>query len=87
MAIENQPLSNSAAPVGSQDFVDRRNPDLQRNSPGLERRQFSDGHASLSADAAELGQAIDQYKLEHCRRYISYEEMLSVIHSLGYQKK
>jgi hypothetical protein len=86
MAIENQPLSNSAAP-GSQDFVDRRNPNVQRNSPGMERRQFSDGHASLSADAAELGQAIDQYKLDNCRRYISYEEMLSVIHSLGYQKK
>lgn len=86
MAIENQPLSNSADP-SSQNFIDRRNPNVQRSSPGLERRQFSDGHASLSADAAELGQAIDQYKLEHCRRYISYEEMLSVIHALGYQKK
>ncbi len=87
MAIENQPLPSSASPVDSQDFVDRRNPQVQRSSPGLERRQFSDGHASLSADAAELGQAIDQYKLENCRRYISYEEMLGVIHSLGYQKR
>lgn len=86
MAIENQPMSNSADP-SSQNFVDRRNPNLQRNSPGLERRQFSDSHSSLSADAAELGQAIDRYKLKHCRRYISYEEMLSVIQSLGYQKK
>ncbi len=30
--------------------------------------------------------AIDQYKLEKCRRYISYEEMLQVIKSLGYDK-
>ena len=86
MAIENQPLSNSQIPT-SQEFVDRRNPNVQRNSPGLERRQFSDGRDSLSDDARELGQAIDQYKLENCRRYISYEEMLSVIRSLGYEKK
>ena len=85
MAIENQPLSNSTTP--SQEFVDRRNPDVQRNSPGLERRQFSDGRDGLSDDARELGQAIDQYKLQHCRRYISYEEMLGVIRSLGYEKK
>ena len=86
MAIENQPMSDSTIPA-SQDFVDRRNPNIQRNSPGLERRQFSDGREALSADAKELGQAIDQYKLQNCRRYISYEEMLGVIRSLGYEKK
>jgi hypothetical protein len=40
----------------------------------------------LSADAAELGSAIDQYKLLNRRRYITYEEMLGVIKSLGYSK-
>ena len=30
--------------------------------------------------------AIDQYKLLHRRRFITYEEMLSVFQSLGYEK-
>ena len=83
MAVENQADLPHVVP---NQFVDRRDPGLQRNSPGLERRQFSDGHDQLSPDAAELGRAIDQYKLEKCRRYISYEEMLQVIKSLGYDK-
>ena len=86
MAVENQSNSNLVSSTEINQYADRRNPSVQRNSPGLERRQFSDGHSSLSPDAAELGQAIDQYKLDHCRRYISYEEMLNVIKSLGYQK-
>jgi hypothetical protein len=84
MSVENSPAPSAENPADQ--FVDRRNPDIQRSSPGLERRQFSDGHGNLSPDAAELGSAIDQYKLEKCRRYISYEEMLSIIKSLGYQK-
>jgi hypothetical protein len=86
MSVEHQSFSNSNSPPIGEAFIDRRNPVVQRNSPGLERRQFSDGHANLSPDAAELGMAIDQYKLESCRRYISYEEMLTVIKSLGYAK-
>lgn len=90
MTVENTSLqaSNSLEQESGlpQSFVDRRNPEVQRNSPGLERRQFSDGHGNLSAEAAELGRAIDQYKLEKCRRYITYEEMLSVIKALGYQR-
>ena len=85
MSVENQPVPGT--PNQDPAFVDRRNPTIQRNSPGLERRQFSDGHGSLSEDAAELGRAIDGYKLEKCRRYISYEEMLSIIKELGYEKK
>ncbi len=86
MALENQSFSDAKIQPETNGFVDRRNPNVQRNSPGLERRQFSDGHASLSPDAAELGVAIDQYKLEKCRRYISYEEMLTIVKSLGYSK-
>ena len=85
MSVENQSAPSNTQSTDS--FIERRNPAVQRNSPGLERRQFSDGHGSLSPDAAELGRAIDQYKLEKCRRYISYEEMLSVIKSLGYEKQ
>ncbi len=67
-------------------FSDRRNTEAGRKSPGLERRQFSDSHDSLSTDAAELGRAIDQYKLVNRRRYVSYEELLSIMQSLGYAK-
>lgn len=67
-------------------FEDRRSPSQGGKSPGLERRQFSDSHDSLSADAAELGRAIDQYKLVNRRRYVSYEELLGIVASLGYSK-
>ena len=65
-------------------FIDRRNTD--ERSSGFERRQFGNSHATLSPDARELAEAIDAYKVEHRRRYITFEEMLKVIHSLGYQK-
>ena len=67
-------------------FIDRRDPNAQRQSPGVERRQFTNSHDGLSPDAAELGRAIDQYKLMNRRRFITYEEMLAVIKSLGYEK-
>lgn len=68
------------------DFTDRRNPENQRKNTGLERRQFSNSFSEYSDDATELGQAIDQYKLMHRRRFINFEELLSVIKSLGYSK-
>ncbi len=37
-------------------------------------------------EARELATAIDAYKLAHRRRFITYEEMLSVVKSLGYTK-
>ncbi len=77
------PNDTSIPPV----FVDRRNSENQRKSTGLERRQFSNSFSDLSPEAAELGRAIDQYKLMHRRRFINYEEMLAVIKSLGYEKR
>ncbi len=71
-------------PAGSSAFVDRRNAD--EKSGGFERRQFGNSHSTLSPDARELAEAIDAYKVEHRRRYITFEEMLKVIHTLGYQK-
>jgi hypothetical protein len=69
--------------VGAE-FVDRRqNPGA---AAGLERRQFTNSHAELSPEARELAVAIDGYKLSHRRRFITYEEMLAVVKSLGYQK-
>jgi hypothetical protein len=86
MTTEHQSFGQNT-PLDSADFLDRRSTAKVRSTPGLERRQFSDGHADLSADAAELGRAIDQYKLVNRRRYITYEEMLGVMIDLGYSKQ
>lgn len=67
-------------------FVDRRTGEWPSAQPGRERRQFADAHAGLSPEAGELARAIDAYKLVHRRRFITYEEMLAVIRSLGYHK-
>lgn len=85
MTTQDFPEAQSASnqPFG---FQDRRDPNRQRKNTGLERRQFSDGHANLSPEAAELGKAVDQYKLENHRRFVTYEELLNVVKSLGYSR-
>jgi hypothetical protein len=75
------PVSQPAVP-----FVDRRNPAAVEQMPICERRQFSNSHEELSPEAAELAQAIDHYKLRHRRRFITFEEMLAVVKSLGYHR-
>jgi hypothetical protein len=67
-------------------FVERRNPAAVEQMPICERRQFANSHDDLSPDAGELARAIDQYKLLHRRRFITFEEMLAVIKSLGYRR-
>ncbi|MGE0606176.1 MAG: hypothetical protein AB7O62_03545 [Pirellulales bacterium] len=68
-------------------FIDRRNSESTPAEPTAERRQFANSHEELSPGARELAGAIDGYKLRHRRRFITYEEMLGVIQSLGYQKR
>lgn len=65
-------------------FTDRRI--REKNIAGSERRQFANTYEGLSPRAAELARAIDQYKLHNRRRFITYEEMMSVITDLGYDK-
>lgn len=67
-------------------FVDRRSAESGA-APGRERRQFTNSHDELSPAARELAQAVDRYKLVHRRRFITYEEMLGVVESLGYRKE
>ena len=67
-------------------FVDRRDYGSGNATPERERRQFTNSHDELSPAARELAQAIDSYKVVHRRRFITYEEMLSVVKSLGYSK-
>jgi hypothetical protein len=72
--------------TSAETFVDRRSYDVSDRSPAFERRQFTNSHEGLSPEALDLARAIDGYKLRHRRRFITYEEMLSVIKSLGYQR-
>jgi len=72
--------------TASESFVDRRGHRGVSHSPSRERRQFANTHHDLSPEAGELARAIDEYKLHHRRRFITYEEMLSVVKSLGYHK-
>lgn len=68
-------------------FQDRRqNRDDQRPQGIGERRQFSNSYNSENPDVNELAQAIDQYKLLHRRRFITFEELHSVVTGLGYHK-
>jgi hypothetical protein len=70
----------------SEAFVDRRSTAGQAQPRG-ERRQFGSSHAGLSDDGVELATAIDQYKVRTHRRYLTCDEMLSVLRSLGYRKQ
>ena len=74
------PVGNAAA----KSFVDRRSPGDYTVGP--ERRQFGSSHVGLSEDGRELALAIDEYIFQHHRRYITCDEMLSILSKLGYQK-
>jgi hypothetical protein len=76
-----QGLENTTQP-----FIDRRLSQAATAVPGFERRQFSNSYEDLSPDARQLALAIDEYKLHHRRRFITYQEMLDVIEALGYHK-
>ncbi|WP_165440508.1 hypothetical protein [Rubripirellula amarantea] len=82
--------SGSSFVVGSvatqaESFVDRRSTEVVK--PGSsERRQFGNSHFGLSEDGRELALAIDQYKVKHHRRYLTCDEMIEVIQSLGYSR-
>lgn len=83
-------LSNVTPPLpvespSKPDFTDRRqsNP----NERGMERRQFGNSYRNLSKPARELAEAIDAYKVQHRRRYITTDEMLEVIQALGYRQE
>jgi len=67
-------------------FVDRRSPAHMNEQLPFERRQFANSYEELSPEAAELARAIDGYKVQHRRRFITFEEMLAVIKSLGYSR-
>ena len=65
-------------------FVDRRKDG--GNAPGVERRQFTPSYDSNRPEVNELARAVDEYKLRHRRRFITFEELYDVILSLGYHQ-
>ncbi len=78
---------NSTADSTTESFVDRRSTQAADSDQSRERRQFGSSHAGLSDDGRELALAIDQYKLQRHRRYLTCDEMLHVLASLGYSKQ
>jgi hypothetical protein len=67
-------------------FVDRRRQETSPSPIARERRQFANSYDDLSIEGQDLARAIDQYKLMHRRRFITFDEMLSVLHELGYRR-
>ena len=67
-------------------FVDRRAGTESGRETGHERRQFSASVSATRPEIAELAEAVDQYKLRHRRRFITFEELYDVMTELGYHK-
>jgi hypothetical protein len=70
--------------IGETEFSERRR--ASAGAPGVERRQFSDARQSDRPEIDELAKAVDQYKLIHRRRFITFEELYDVMMSLGYHR-
>lgn len=77
-----QQMNESAVPTP---FQDRRS-SQQSCEGGQERRQFRDGEGSDRPEVAELADAVDSYKVQNHRRFITFEELFDVMQKLGYHK-
>lgn len=80
-----QQNTTSGLTFGNAPFVDRRQARAESSGED-ERRQFGNSYNGLSVAGRELAEAIDAYKVQHRRRYVTTDELLSVIQSLGYAK-
>jgi hypothetical protein len=67
-------------------FVERRQCDAGTAPVGSERRQFRDGDRSARPEVVEFANAVDDYKIAHRRRFITFEELFDVMTSIGYHK-
>ena len=67
-------------------FFDERRKPASGSWEGRERRQFADSHADLSPGAREFAEALDAYKLQHARKFITLDELYDVFIGLGYHK-
>jgi hypothetical protein len=78
------PMSRYLPDAPQAPFVERRKRD--EGGGGQERRQFGNSYRDLSPRARELAEAVDKFKLENHRRYVTAEELLVVIDELGYRR-
>lgn len=72
--------------TAGQSFVNRRAESAVTRPDTSERRQFRDGNRSSRPEVAELANAIDDYKIAHRRRFITFDELFDVVANLGYHK-
>ena len=79
------PGSNGSIAQDNSTFVERRSA-ATAGQQQAERLQFGSSHSRLSPAGRELAVAIDEYKVRHHRRYLTCDEMLSVMTALGYEK-
>ncbi len=79
-------LQKTEQMLNGTEFIDRRRADTGADA-GRERRQFRDGNRSARPEVAEFADAVDQYKMTHRRRFITYEELFDVFCSLGYRRQ
>ena len=82
--MEQQTVPTSAPTIAG--FADRRRQSGAASPPGVERRQFRDGTQSGRSEVAELAAAVDDYKIAHRRRFITFEELFDLMSSLGYHR-
>ncbi len=75
-----------AITTGPASFIERRGYDSDAAPVSRERRQFASSHDELSVEGRELAQCVDAYKVMHRRRFITHDELLHVIKSLGYHR-
>ena len=78
--------SFGAPPLVNTPFIERRGLGTPEGPPGVERRQFANSYEELTPEARELARAVDEYKMLHRRRFVTYEELLGVVQSLGYRR-
>ena len=68
---------------GSRSSLDWARPDEQTTN---DFSAFSCPEGGYAQEALELADALEKYKLIHRRRYISFEEILCILHTLGYRR-
>lgn len=79
-------MSDKNTPNQEHSGTDRRKNRGGFAPDGRERRQFRNSHNNDDPDVRELAEAIDNYKIANRRRFITYEEILKLVKSLGYHK-
>jgi len=87
MSITKQRQTFFIPPQDPEGFVKRRPASSRYEQAGIERRQFPNVGIELSAEAEELGHAIDLFKFTNEKKRVNAEELLTIIRSLGYVRK